>query len=67
VKVVVNGEPIEVASEATVSELLQRLGRSDGSGVAVAVNGEVVTRREWTSVRLAADDRVEVLGAVGGG
>jgi sulfur carrier protein len=67
VNVVVNGAPMNVASEYTVSDLLDELGRAHGRGVAVAINGEVVGRSQWRSAQLKPDDRVEVLGAIGGG
>jgi sulfur carrier protein len=65
--VVVNGAPMDVTAECTVFDVLGRLGRPQGRGVAVAVNGEVVARSEWPRRRLAPGDRVEVLGAIGGG
>jgi sulfur carrier protein len=37
------------------------------SGVAAAVNGEVVRRGAWASTQLADGDQVEVLTAVQGG
>jgi sulfur carrier protein len=67
VNVVVNGAPMDVASEYTVSDLLDELGRAHGRGVAVAINGEVVNRWQWPSMQLAPDDQIEVLAAIGGG
>jgi sulfur carrier protein len=37
------------------------------TGVAAAVNGDLVRRASWQSTRLAAGDEVEVLTAVQGG
>jgi sulfur carrier protein len=39
----------------------------DGRGVAVAVDGEVVPRGQWTATGLSDGQRVEVLQAVQGG
>ena len=39
----------------------------EGRRVAVAVNRDVVPRSLYGSVELSADDRVEILEAVGGG
>lgn len=39
----------------------------DARGVAVAVNGEVVPRREWPDTQLAPGDEVDIVGAVQGG
>jgi sulfur carrier protein len=63
----VNGERRTVAS-ADVRGLLSELGYApDARGVAVARNGEVVPRSAWETTRVAADDRIEIVGAVQGG
>ena len=64
--VVVNGEPCTVATDYRVADLAADLDVGP-KGVAVAVNGEVVSRSEWTEHRLDDGDRVEVLGAMQGG
>ena len=64
--VLLNGEPIELPHGATITDLLAHYGRSD-SGVAVAVNYEVVPRQQFTAHALAEGDRVDVVTAVGGG
>ena len=64
--VIVNGEPAELADDATTAAAV-RLLTSAVSGIAVAVNGEVVRRSDWESTRLADGDQVEVLTAVQGG
>jgi len=69
VTVTVNGKTTELADDATVEQVLARhLGPSPPtSGLAVALNGEVVVRTEWSARRLRPHDRVEVLAARGGG
>ncbi len=64
-----NGAPRELPDDATVADAVSVVaeGASSARGIAVAVNGEVVSRSRWNDVRLGADDRVEVLRAVGGG
>ena len=64
--VIVNGQPVELSDGATTAVAVQVL-TSAPSGIAVAVNGEVVRRREWESTPLADGDQVEVLTAVQGG
>jgi sulfur carrier protein len=64
--VTINGEPRRLAEGATVAEAV-RLVTAQISGVAAAVNDEVVSRAAWDSTRVAAGDRVEVLTAVQGG
>ncbi len=62
----VNGEPAELADDATVADLVE--ARADGHDrVAVARNGDVVPRSSWTATRLAPGDAVEVLAPTAGG
>jgi len=62
----VNGEARLVREHATVSDLLAGLGHT-GRRVAVERNGEIVPRSRHHDTALAADDRVEIVVAVGGG
>jgi sulfur carrier protein len=63
-----NGEPREIEDDATVMSALGLLDLPpDARGVAVAVDAEVVPRRQWPSRALAAGARVEVLTAMQGG
>ena len=65
-KVLLNGEPTELASGATVEAALESLELPD-RGVAVAVDAEVVPRGEWPAHELNEGARVEVLRAIQGG
>ena len=62
----VNGEPTDVAPGITVAALLADRGAPD-RGVAVAIDGEVVPRTQWSSTALADDTAVEIVMAVQGG
>jgi sulfur carrier protein len=66
VTVQVNGEATPLDDGATVADLVAALGL-EPRGIAVAVAGEVVTRRTWGERRLAAGDKVEVLQVAQGG
>jgi sulfur carrier protein len=68
VNILVNGDPVDVPSGATVADLVESVvPQRSPRGVAVAVNGEVVSRSQWEDASLSEDDRVEVLAAIGGG
>jgi thiamine biosynthesis protein ThiS len=62
----VNGEPRSVPIDSTLAELIDELGLQSRR-IAIAVNRDVVPRSAFATHRLAADDRVEILEAVGGG
>jgi thiamine biosynthesis protein ThiS len=66
VNLLVNGESRSVPSDCTVAELIDALGLKTRR-IAIAVNRDVVPRSAFTTHQLAADDRVEILEAVGGG
>jgi sulfur carrier protein len=58
----------EPLSSATVAALLaERDIAPDGRGVAVALNGAVVRRADWTTTMLNAGDTVEIVRAMQGG
>jgi sulfur carrier protein len=62
----VNGEPSDVAPGTTVAQLLADRGAPD-RGVAVAIDGEVVPRGDWSRTTVEDDARIEVVMAVQGG
>lgn len=64
--VTINGAAHEVPLGTTVAQAVHTLTAAT-TGVAVAVNDEVVTRSTWETTALSERDRVEVLTAVQGG
>ena len=66
--VVLNGEPRRLPGDATVATAVREAGvEREGRGIAVAVDGEVVPRGEWSRTALREGQQVEVLHAVQGG
>jgi sulfur carrier protein len=66
VQIWINGVQRELADGARVSDALAVLGVAS-TGVAVAVDGEVVPRASWPDAVLTEGSRVEILTAVQGG
>lgn len=66
VNVTINGEPREVPPGTTVAQLVGTV-TSLQAGIAAALNGEVVPRRDWPGAVLRDRDQVEVVTAVQGG
>ncbi|HVK24099.1 MAG TPA: sulfur carrier protein ThiS [Actinokineospora sp.] len=62
----VNGSPREVADGTTVADLLAAMGLP-ASGIAVAVDGEVVPRADHVRTSVSEGAVVEILTAVQGG
>jgi sulfur carrier protein len=66
--IILNGKPCDLSAGQTVADALLALGLAlDARGVAVAVDGEVVPRAQWTDCALTDGVRVEVLTAMQGG
>ncbi|MDL4819922.1 sulfur carrier protein ThiS [Actinomadura opuntiae] len=65
-KITVNGEPRELPDGASVAQAVASVTTA-ASGVAAALNDEVVRRSAWEATTLREADRLEVLTAVQGG
>jgi sulfur carrier protein len=66
VQVRLNGEPRQLPEGTSLAEAVAGLTPA-ATGVAAAVNGDVVPRGSWTCTPLADGDQVEVVTAVQGG
>jgi sulfur carrier protein len=65
-KIVLNGREEDVASDATLADVVGAAGLA-GKRVAIEVNREIVPRGDYAARLLAAGDRIEVVHAIGGG
>lgn len=64
--ITLNGKAYSLNGKRTVPDLLAAL-KVKPEQVAVAINGEVVRRRDWVATSVNEGDVVEVVRAVGGG
>jgi len=64
--VIVNGTARSIETPATLAEVVRALGL-EGKRIAVERNGEIVPKSRYASTSIDADDRLEIVGAVGGG
>ncbi|MCV6589193.1 MAG: sulfur carrier protein ThiS [Marinobacterium sp.] len=62
----VNGDNIELAEGATLSDLLAQMELT-GRRVAIELNLEIIPRSEHPATVLKTGDKVEVVHAIGGG
>jgi sulfur carrier protein len=66
--VTVNGERRELEPGATVASVVAQLEVApDARGVAVALDGEVVTRSRWAQTTVSEGALVEIVSAIQGG
>lgn len=66
INVFVNGEARALQPPVTVARLLADLGLQEAR-VAVAVNREVIPKSRHPAHELRAEDRIEIVRAIGGG
>ena len=62
----VNGDPRAIPAGSTVADLVSGMGLA-GKRIAVERNGEIVPRSRHAGTLLDEGDRLEIVGAVGGG
>jgi len=64
--ILLNGEPRNITAGTTLSELLVELEMSQ-QRIAVEINLNIIPRSQHGETVLQADDKVEVVRAIGGG
>ena len=65
-RVIVNGDDVELPADATLIDLLQMLALGS-TKVAVELNQTIVPRSQHALQRLQQDDCIEIVYAIGGG
>lgn len=63
---VVNGRPLPWSRGMTIASLVASM-RLTGKRIAVERNGEIVPKSRYGETSVEAGDRIEIVGAVGGG
>lgn len=63
--ILLNGQPHPLTA-TTLADLLVELGLT-GRRVAIELNGEIAPRSQHATLMLKANDRIEVVHAIGGG
>ncbi|MEZ5305670.1 MAG: sulfur carrier protein ThiS [Pyrinomonadaceae bacterium] len=66
IRIKLNGEERLFAAQTTIAGLIESLDLP-AVRMAVELNGEVVSRTDWSTHALSDNDRVEVVHFVGGG
>ncbi|WP_301925640.1 sulfur carrier protein ThiS [Corynebacterium glaucum] len=66
-RITVNNEARDTQADTVEALVEETLGEVPEAGTAVAVDGEVVPRSQWTNTKLIDGSAVDVLTAVQGG
>jgi len=64
--VIVNGVSHDIDEPLSVADVIELLG-IESRGVAVAVNGEIASRSQWSQTWVQTSDVVEIVTAAAGG
>lgn len=65
--VLINNKLCELPSMATVAIMLEKSGVKNTTGVAVAVNSDVIPRGKWETHELRENDKIMIIKATQGG
>ena len=63
---VINGTQTDLGDAKTIADIVMRMKLADKK-IAVEKNGEIVPRSRYGVTPVVAGDRLEIVGAVGGG
>ena len=66
-KIKVNSDEVELKDGNQLSILMKNLSMEERKGIAVAVNAEVIPRRQWHQHELSENDEVIIIEATQGG
>ena len=66
ITIALNGDAYQLEKENSLASLIETLNLS-GQAIAVAVNRQIIPRAQWQHQLLQAQDKVDVVRAIGGG
>ncbi len=65
-RIVLNGDTMELRDASSLADLVEQLGLG-GKRIAAEVNMEIVPRSQHATLRLNDGDQIEIVHAIGGG
>ena len=63
----INGNIERIEDDSTLYSYLQILGLQDRKAIAIALNGEVIPREQFSQTKISVGDSLEIVRAIGGG
>lgn len=65
-KITLNGQIKNINNETTLLELINSLNQNT-TGVAIAVNADVIPKSQWAKLEINENDKLEILSIAQGG
>ena len=66
-QVYVNEEPRQISPQSTIFQLLEQISVPSLTGIAVAVNDQVIRKTDWEQYRFTENDNILIIKATQGG
>ncbi len=66
-EITVNGDKKNISAPVTVAEYMEELSVKQPGKIAVAVNGEVISRENWQDHTIEGGDEIEIVRPLQGG
>ena len=66
-EVIINGNATEIHQSMSIVDYLTSIGFDKKVSIAVAINGEIIPKEEYSETQLKTGDSMEVVRAIGGG
>tara|TARA_B100001765_G_C19248296_1_gene225630 strand:- start:93 stop:296 length:204 start_codon:yes stop_codon:yes gene_type:complete len=66
-EVIINGKATEIHQSMSIVDYLTSIGFEKKVSIAVAINGEIIPKEEYSETQLKTGDSMEVVRAIGGG
>ena len=67
IEIRINGNIERIEDDSTLYSYLQILGLQDRKAIAIALNGEVIPREQFSQTKISVGDSLEIVRAIGGG
>jgi len=66
-QVKINQKDYQFSKTFTIHEMLHELEMNEQSGIAIAINSEVISKNKWESIQLNDQDDILIITATQGG
>ena len=66
-QIIINNQSYQFSENVSLQSAIAGLQMEDTTGIAVALNEQIIPRSEWNKTDLNEEDKIIIIGAVAGG